>query len=102
MKLILLITSYAMATLILLSIIFYAPLARNARRGLIVPGVITFVWGAIRTLSIVTFRESSPPLFGFLVAPILSALFAAAARGLLRNIFQSAIRRLDWKWTRKR
>ena len=100
MKTTLLIISDVTAALIAFSIILYAPLAKNRRRALIVPAVITFIWGVTRTLSITIFREQSPPLIGFVIAPFLSMFFAAAARGLLRGLLGAALRRLGLKVTR--
>jgi hypothetical protein len=74
------ILNYVLQAAILLSIFFYAPMAQNWKRAVMVPATLTFVWGILRTVSIMAFRESDVPLAGFLVAPFLSALYGLLVR----------------------
>ena len=67
------------------AIVFYAPFALTWFRGLIVPFALMFIWSVIRMISIVAFREDSPPGMGFVVAPF-SALFLAFVLRTLKVI----------------
>jgi hypothetical protein len=62
------------------SVFLYAPFANTWARAIIVPFLLTAVWGGIRMFSIIVFCENSPPLIGFLIAPFQGSIIAVVLR----------------------
>jgi hypothetical protein len=60
----------------------YSPFAKTWRRALWVPFVLVAIWGALSLVRIIAYREDSPPGFGFIAAPFMAAVWAAATRCL--------------------
>jgi hypothetical protein len=89
MHLLLLIFSYTLTLLVALSILVYSPMAGSWKRALLVPAVLTLLWGGVRTVSIIAFREPEEPVpFGFIVAPFLAAFYAALVRSAKIVLFR--------------
>jgi hypothetical protein len=77
--------------LTLVSILVYSPFAKNWWRALGVPFALTLVWGIVRIVSIILFREDSPPGVGFFIAPCFAALFGGLSRALKLLLFEIPI-----------
>jgi len=60
----------------------YAPMANGWKRAVLIPFSLTFIWGLVRIVSIALFKEPSPPLMGFVVAPFIILICAIVVRGL--------------------
>lgn len=64
------------------SVVVYAPFAKDWLRALLVPFLLTSLWGILRLLAILVFREEQPPMMGFVILPPLFSAYAATARAL--------------------
>jgi hypothetical protein len=66
----------------------YAPFAKTWARALVVPFILVFAWGVVREVSIVRFREDTPPGMYFLMLPFLYLVYASVMRGLKLLLFR--------------
>jgi hypothetical protein len=70
------------------ALILYAPFAKSWGRALGTVFLLWFLWSLWRMILIVTFREPTPPMIGFVLAPFVWVFYAAVLRAIKLLLFK--------------
>jgi hypothetical protein len=70
------------------TLILYAPFAKSWGRALGAAFLLWFLWSLCRMILIINFREPTPPMIGFVLAPFVALLYAAVLRGIKLLLFK--------------
>lgn len=88
MRLVLITLGLMLQIVIIASVVLYSPFAKRLTYAMGVLFALTFFWGLLRVTCILAYRESSPPLMGFLVAPFVAGILGGGARVLMPFLLQ--------------
>jgi hypothetical protein len=77
--------------MVYLILFLYAPFSSTWQRAVLITGVFGAGWSMLRMVTIIWFGESTPPMIGFLIFPLIVVVSACMLRLVKLLVFRISI-----------